>query len=122
MGQSYTDALCLISHQNKIRGVVDCVSWAIFPETPAISIRSTDQLRPSPIKMKLRAWCGARESHRSPFRSRKVISVPDRPRRAGTFLIEMQLKFRVNESIFGSNDESKRNLRSLGIKRVKFGT
>ena len=33
------------------------------------------------------------------------------------------VKFRDNESIFGSNDESKRKFRTLdGIKRVKFGT
>ena len=40
-----------------------------------------------PIKMKLSAWCGAPvKATGPPFRSRKVISVPDRPRRAGTFL------------------------------------
>src|SRR5277367_1563308 len=118
MDQSYTDAICLISHQNKITGRCDCVSWAIFPETPAISIRSTDQLRPPPIKMKLRAWCGARESHRSPFRSRSNISAGSTAARRNR-----NLKFRVNESIFGSNDESKRKIPALnGIKSVKVGT
>jgi hypothetical protein len=58
MGQSYTDALCLISHQNKITGRCGFRfkgTGQFFPRR----LRSRYEARTNCVpQMKLRAWCG----------------------------------------------------------------